>query len=56
MPRHTLVFLGAHPDVILQMGVKEVLYRTEHHRAGHGYGTSTRTIEEFASAFPPRAA
>ena len=34
------------------MGVKEVLYRTKH----LGWGTGTyiyRTIEEFASAFPP---
>jgi hypothetical protein len=46
-------WVSAHPDVILQMGVKEVLYRTKH----LGWGTGTyvyRTIEEFASAFPPR--
>src|SRR6201987_3223144 len=46
-------WVSAHPDVILQMGVKEVLYRTKH----LGWGTDTyvyRTIEEVASAFPPR--
>ena len=46
-------WVSAHPDVILQMGVKEVLYRTKH----LGWGTGTyvyRTIEEFASAFRPR--
>ncbi len=46
-------WVSAHPDVILQMGVKEVLYRTKH----LGWGTGTyvyRTIEEFASVFPPR--
>lgn len=46
-------WVSAHPDVILQMGVKEVLYRTKH----LGWGTGTyvyRTIEEFTSAFPPR--
>ena len=45
-------WVSAHPDVILQMGVKEVLYRTKH----LGWGTGTyvyRTIEEFASAFRP---
>jgi hypothetical protein len=39
--------------MILQMGVKEVLYRTKH----LGWGTGTyvyRTIEELASVFPPR--
>ena len=46
-------WVSAHPDVIFRMGVKEVLYRTKH----LGWGTDTyvyRTIEEFASAFPPR--
>ena len=46
-------WVSAHPDVILKMGVKEVLHRTKH----LGWGTDThlyRTLEEFASAFPPR--
>jgi hypothetical protein len=46
-------WVSAHPDVILKMGVKEVLYRTKH----LGWGTDTqlyRTPEEFAAAFPPR--
>jgi hypothetical protein len=46
-------WVSAHPDVILKMGVKEVLYRTKH----LGWGADThlyRTMEEFASAFPSR--
>src|SRR5262249_20255554 len=46
-------WVSAHPDVILKMGVKEVLYRTKH----LGWGTDTqlyRTPAEFAFAFPPR--
>ena len=46
-------WVSAHPDVILKMGVKEVLYRTKH----LGWGTDTqlyRTPVEFAAAFPPR--
>jgi hypothetical protein len=46
-------WVSAHPDVILKMGVKEVLHRTKH----LGWGTDThlyRTIEEFASGFPSR--
>ena len=40
-------WVSAHPDVILKMGVKEVLYRTKH----LGWGTDThlyRTAAEFA--------
>jgi len=46
-------WVSAHPDVILKMGVKEILYRTKH----LGWGTDThlyRTTEEFTSAFPSR--
>jgi hypothetical protein len=46
-------WVSAHPDVILEMGVKEVLYRTRH----LGWGTDThlyRTLADFAAAFPPR--
>jgi hypothetical protein len=46
-------WVSAHPDVILKMGVKEVLYRTKH----LGWGTDTqlyRTAAEFAAAFPAR--
>src|SRR4029077_10183369 len=46
-------WVSAHPDVILKMGVKEVLYRTKH----LGWGTDTqlyRTMAEFADAFPSR--
>jgi hypothetical protein len=46
-------WVSAHPDVILKMGVKEVLHRTRH----LGWGTDThlyRTAEEFGAAFPSR--
>ena len=46
-------WVSAHPDVILKMGVKEVLYRTKH----LGWGTDTqlyRAAAEFAAAFPSR--
>jgi hypothetical protein len=46
-------WVSAHPDVILKMGVKEVLYRTKH----LGWGTDTqlyRTRAQFATAFPSR--
>ena len=46
-------WVSAHPDVILKMGVKEVLYRTKH----LGWGTDThlyRTPAEFRAAFPSR--
>jgi Domain of unknown function (DUF6815) len=45
--------VSAHPDVILKMGVKEVLHRTKH----LGWGTDThlyRTTAEFCSQFPLR--
>lgn len=44
-------WVSAHPDVILKMGVKEVLYRTR----DLGWGTDTRlyrTAGEFRAAFP----
>jgi hypothetical protein len=44
-------FVSAHPDVVLKMGVKEVLHRTRH----LGWGTETRLyrgIEEFRDGFP----
>ena len=46
-------WVSAHPDVILHMGVKEVLYRTKH----LGWGTDThlyRGTDEFGAAFPQR--
>jgi hypothetical protein len=46
-------WVSAHPDVILKMGVKEVLYRTRH----LGWGTDThvyRPVAEFGDAFPLR--
>jgi len=46
-------WVSAHPDVILKMGVKEVLYRTKH----LGWGSDThlyRTVAEFGAAFPAR--
>src|SRR5205085_5822335 len=46
-------WVSAHPDVILKMGVKEVLHRTKH----LGWGTDTelyRTVKEFRDAFPQR--
>jgi hypothetical protein len=44
-------WVSAHPDVILKMGVKEVLHRTKH----LGWGTNTRlyrTVKDFHAAFP----
>jgi hypothetical protein len=44
-------FISAHPDVILKMGVKEVLHRTRH----LGWGTDTRLYrraQEFREGFP----
>src|SRR5580692_5499283 len=44
-------WVSAHPDVILKMGVKEVLHRTKH----LGWGTDTRlyrTAAEFHADFP----
>src|SRR5215813_13013401 len=46
-------WISAHPDVILKMGTKEVLYRTKH----LGWGTDThlyRTATEFDAMFPSR--
>jgi hypothetical protein len=46
-------WVSAHPDVILKMGVKEVLHRTRH----LGWGTDThlyRSAQEFRQAFPER--
>jgi hypothetical protein len=46
-------WISAHPDVILKMGVKEVLYRTRH----LGWGADTqlyRSLDEFVAAFPAR--
>jgi hypothetical protein len=47
------VWVSAHPDVILKMGVKEVLYRTKY----VGWGTEThlyRTAQAFNQQFPRR--
>lgn len=47
------VWVSAYPDVILKMGVKQVLYRTKH----LGWGTDThlyRTVREFYHEFPRR--
>src|SRR5882724_122835 len=46
-------WVSAHPDVILKMGVKEVLHRTKH----LGWGTDThlyRAVQAFREEFPPR--
>jgi hypothetical protein len=46
-------WVSAHPDIILKMGVKEVLYRTKH----MDWGTDTqlyRTVDEFQDLFPIR--
>jgi len=46
-------WVSAHPDVILKMGVKEVLYRTKH----LGWGTDThlyRSMTDFLAGFPRR--
>ena len=46
-------WVSAHPDVILKMGVKEVLYRTRH----LGWGTDTHrydTAATFRAEFPSR--
>ena len=48
-------WVSAHPDVILKMGVKEVLYRTKH----LGWGTDTDlypSVGDFNRRFPPRLA
>jgi hypothetical protein len=47
------VWVSTHPDVILKMGVKEVLYRTRH----LGWGTDThlyREVGAFREEFPNR--
>src|SRR5258707_6298933 len=47
------VWVSAHPDVILKMGVKEVLYRTKH----LGWGSDThlyRNAADFNDGFPAR--
>jgi hypothetical protein len=46
-------WVSAHPDVILKMGVKEVLYRTRH----LGWGSDTHRYDSaatFRAEFPPR--
>ena len=46
-------WVSAHPDVILKMGVKEVLYRTKH----LGWGTDShlyRSMADFLTTFPQR--
>jgi hypothetical protein len=48
-------WVSAHPDVILKMGTKEVLYRTRH----LGWGTDThiyRSVHAFRAEFPARLA
>jgi hypothetical protein len=47
------IWVSAHPDVILKMGVKEVIHRTKH----LGWGTDThlyRTAGAFREEFPAR--
>jgi hypothetical protein len=47
------VWVSTHPDVILKMGVKEVLHRTRH----LGWGTDTHLYRDagaFREEFPPR--
>jgi hypothetical protein len=46
-------WVSAHPDMILKMGVKEVLYRTKH----LSWGTDThlyRSMADLLTSFPPR--
>jgi hypothetical protein len=45
------VWVSSHPDIIMKMGVKEVIYRTRH----LGWGTDThlyRSIASFREGFP----
>lgn len=45
------IWVSAHPDVILKMGTKEILFRTKH----FGWGADTRlyrTADEFRNLFP----
>jgi hypothetical protein len=45
-------WVSAHPDVILKMGVKQVLFRTKH----LSWGTDTHlyeNVEAFRQEFPP---
>jgi len=45
------VWVSAHPDVVLQMGTKEVLYRTRH----QGWGSDTgryQSMDDFPAASP----
>jgi hypothetical protein len=45
------VWVSSHPDIIMKMGVKEVIYRTRH----LGWGTDThlyRSVESFREGFP----
>jgi hypothetical protein len=47
------IWVSTHPDVILKMGVKEVLHRTKH----LGWGADThlyRSAQAFREEFPPR--
>jgi len=47
------VWVSTHPNVVLKMGVKEVLFRSKH----LGWGTDTRlyrTVQEFSAEFPQR--
>lgn len=47
------IWVSAHPDVILKMGVKDVLHRTRH----FGWGTDTYRYDDakiFRTEFPPR--
>jgi hypothetical protein len=49
------IWVSTHPDVILKMGVKEVLYRTR----ALGWGTDTDlyfSVEDFEARFPARLA
>lgn len=49
------IWVSAHPDIILKMGVKEVLFRTR----TLGWGTDTdlyETMEDFKRRFPQRLA
>jgi uncharacterized protein DUF6815 len=47
------IWVSAHPDITLKMGVKEVLYRTRH----NGWGADTDlyvSLEDFRARFPAR--
>jgi hypothetical protein len=47
------VWVSAHPDVILKMGVKEVLHRTRHLGWGHGHPAVSQRCSVPKALIPP---